>query len=76
MFHNEGQCGHVIREGGGDLLGLTFPELGVTPLVDPGTDCEDELLDPADIQSVPDQMMDGKLQSDFMDVASHPTSVT
>ena len=28
--------------GGGDLLGLICPELGVTPLVDPGTDLEDE----------------------------------
>ena len=28
--------------GGGDLLGLICPELGVTPLVDPGTDVEDE----------------------------------
>ena len=27
---------------GGDLLGLICPELGVTPLVDPGTDLEDE----------------------------------
>ena len=30
--------------GGGDLLGLICPELGVTPLVDPGTDLEDERL--------------------------------
>ena len=28
----------------------------MTPLVDPGTDCEDELPDPADIQSVPDHV--------------------
>ena len=28
--------------GGGDLLGLICPELGVTPLVDLGTDLEDE----------------------------------
>ena len=28
--------------GGGDLLGLICPELGVAPLVDPGTDLEDE----------------------------------
>ena len=27
---------------GGDLLGLICPELGVAPLVDPGTDLEDE----------------------------------
>ena len=48
----------------------------MTPLVDPGTDCEDELPDPADIQSVPDQMMDGELQGVFMDVASLPTMIT
>ena len=28
--------------GGGDLLGLICPELGVAPLVHPGTDLEDE----------------------------------
>ena len=33
--------------GGGDLLSLICPELGVTPLVDPGTDLEDELPTPA-----------------------------
>ena len=33
--------------GGGDLLGLICPELGVTPLVDPGTDVEDEQPTPA-----------------------------
>ena len=33
--------------GGGDLLGLICPELGVTPLVDPGTDVEDEWPTPA-----------------------------
>ena len=33
--------------GGGDLLDLICPELGVTPLVDPGTDVEDELPTPA-----------------------------
>ena len=48
----------------------------MTPLVDPGTDCEDELPDPADIQSVPNQMIDGELQSVFMDVASLPTMIT
>ena len=47
---------HSGGGGGGDLLGLICPELGVTPLVDPGTDCEDELPDPADIQSVPDHV--------------------
>ena len=29
--------------GGGDLLSVICPELGVAPLVDPGTDLEDEL---------------------------------
>ena len=29
-------------KGGGDLLGLICPELGVAPLVDPGTDLEDK----------------------------------
>ena len=48
----------------------------MTPLVDPGTDCEDELPDLADIQSVPDQVMDGELQSVFMDVVSLPTMIT
>ena len=33
--------------GGGDLLSLICPELGVAPLVDPGTDLEDELPTPA-----------------------------
>ena len=62
--------------GGGDLLGLIYPELGVTPLVDPGTDCEDELPAPADMPSVENQMMDSKLQSVFIDVASLPTMIT
>ena len=33
--------------GGGDLIGLICPELGFAPLVDPGTDLEDELPTPA-----------------------------
>ena len=33
--------------GGGDLLSLICPELDVAPLIDPGTDLEDELLTPA-----------------------------
>ena len=33
--------------GGGDLLSLICQELGVAPLVDPGTDLEDELPSPA-----------------------------
>ena len=32
----------LSKGGGGDLLGLICPELGVAPLVDPGTDLEDE----------------------------------
>ena len=34
---------HEQSFGGWDLLSLICPELGVAPLVDPGTDCEDEL---------------------------------
>ena len=33
--------------GGGDLLSMICPELGVTPLVDPGTDLKDEVPTPA-----------------------------
>ena len=33
--------------GGGGLLSLICPELAVAPLVDPGTDLEDELPSPA-----------------------------
>ena len=32
--------------GGGDLVGLICPELGVAPLVDPGSDLDDELPTP------------------------------
>ena len=32
---------------GGDLISLICPELGVTPLTDPGTDLEDDLPTPA-----------------------------
>ena len=43
--------GWSLRGGGGggrgDLLSMIYPELGVTPLVDPGTDLEDELPTPA-----------------------------
>ena len=48
----------------------------MTPLVDPGTDCEDELPDPADIPSATNQMMDSELQSLFIDVESLPTMIT
>ena len=56
--------------GGGDLLGSICPELGVAPLVDPGTDCED------DPPAVVDQEMDSELQNVFIDVVSLPTMVT
>ena len=47
--------------GRGDLLGSICPELGVTPLVDPGTDCEDELPAPADRPAVDNTDMDSEL---------------
>ena len=52
--------------GGGDLLGSIFPELRVAPLVDPGTDCEDELPAPADPPAIVDQEMDSELQNVFI----------
>ena len=48
----------------------------MTPLVDPGTDCEDELRAPADMPSVENQLMDSELQSVFIDVTSLPTMIT
>ena len=62
--------------GGGDLLNLICPELGVAPLVDPGTDCKDELPTPAGPPAVIDQEMDSELQKVFIDVVSLPTMVT
>ena len=62
--------------GGGDLLSLICPELGVAPLVDPGTDCEHELPTPACAPAVVDQQMDRELQKVFIDVVSLPTMVT
>ena len=62
--------------GGGDLLSSICPELGVAPLVDPGTDCEDELPTPACPPAVVDQHMDRELQKVFIDVVSLPTMVT
>ena len=62
--------------GGGDLLGSICPELGVVPLVDPGTDCEDELPAPADLSAIVDQEMHSELQNVFLDVVSLPTMVT
>ena len=46
------------------------------PLVDPGTDCEDDLPAPADMPSVENQMMDSELQSVFINVVSLPTMIT
>ena len=40
--------------GGGDLLSLICPELGVAPRIDPGTDLEDELLTPANSPAAAD----------------------
>ena len=48
----------------------------MTPLVDPGTDCEDELPAPADKPSVGKQVTDSELQSVFIDVVSLPTMIT
>ena len=47
----------------------------MAPLVDPGTDCEDELPTPA-CPAVVDQQMDRELQKVFIDVVSLPTMVT
>ena len=54
--------------GGGDLLSSICPELGVAPLVDPGTDCEDELPTPAGPTAVVDQEIDSELQKVSIDV--------
>ena len=62
--------------GGGDLLSLICPELGVAPLVDPWTDCDDELPTPVCPPAVVDQQMDSELQKVFIDVVSLPTMVT
>ena len=48
----------------------------MTPLVDPGTDCEDELPAPADMPVVDNTDMDSELQSVFVDVVSLPTMIT
>ena len=59
-----------------DLLGSICPELGVTPLIDPGTDFEDELRAPADRPAVDNTDMDSELQSVFVDVVSLPAMIT
>ena len=50
--------------------------MGVTPLVDLGTDCEDELPARADMHVVDNPDMDSELQSVFVDVISLPTIIT
>ena len=57
--------------GGGRLTGIDL-----APLVDPGTDCEDELPAPDDVPAVGNQDMDSELQSVFIDVVSLPTMIT
>ena len=48
----------------------------MAPLVDPGTECEDELPTPVCPPTVVDQQMDRELQKVFIDVVSLPTMVT
>ena len=71
--------------GGGDLLGLICPELGVTPLVDPGTDVEDERPTPAalpvpavhGVAPLPTQVdVDVELCRVIQDVGTLPEMVT
>ena len=71
--------------GGGDLLDLICPELGVTPLVDPGTDVEDEWPTPAaspvsvvhGVAPLSTQVdMDVELCRVFQDVGAQPEMVT
>ena len=50
--------------------------MGVAPLVDPGTDCEDELPAPANLPAVVNQEMDSELRNVFIDVVSLPTMIT
>ena len=70
---------------GGDLLGLIYPELGVAPLVDPGTDVEDErptpvgLLSPVVDGTVPlpaPSGVDMELAQIFLEVGVLPAMVT
>ena len=71
--------------GGGDLLSLICPELGVAPLVDPGTDLEDELSTPTVLPVAADHRVaplstqadvDIDLGRVFQDVGSLPAMVT
>ena len=76
---------HSGGGGGGDLLSLICPELGVTPLVDPGTDLEDELPSPAASLVAADHgvaplsaqaEVDIELAQVFEDVGTLPAMVT
>ena len=58
--------------GGGGTYWDRYAQLGATPLVYPGTDCEDKLPAPA----VDNTDMDSELQSVFVDVVSLPTMIT
>ena len=71
--------------GGGDLLRLICPELGVAPRIDPGTDLEDELSTPANSPAAADYGVaplsvladvDIDLEQVFGDVGSLPAMVT
>ena len=48
----------------------------MAPLVDPGTDCEDELPIPSGLPVDVGQELDSELQKVFIDVVSLPTMVT
>ena len=70
--------------GGGDLLSLICPELGVAPRIDPGTDLEDELSTPANSPAAADHGVvslsaqadvDIDLEQVFGDVGSLPAMV-
>ena len=70
---------------GGDLLGLICPELGVAPLVDPGTDVEDEQPTPVGspspvvVGTVPMPApagIDIELEHVFLEVGVLPAMVT
>ena len=58
------------------MLGSICPELDVAPLVDPGTDCEDELPIPAGPPADVGHEMDSERKKVFIDVVSLPTMVT
>ena len=74
-----------LSSGGGDLLGLICPELGAAPLMDPGTDLEDERPTPVDSpSSVVDESMplsttsgvDLEVAHALLDVGVLPAMVT